>query len=127
MIQTYLDQLKRLVDSYAATPFVLEVQINFELRPGGQAYVVGTLLFQDRSILHFREYLDAAESQLDKLTYSYHYQDANDRMIFRYDNARHRTMCPAFEHKHVEGTVIASPAPTLTAVLTEIVAMRQWV
>lgn len=127
MIQTYLDQLKRVVDSYAATSFVLEARTSFELRPGSQAYVVGTLLFQDRSTLHFREYLDAAGSQVDKLTYSYHYQDADGHMIFRYDNARHRTTFPALEHKHIEGTVKTSPAPTLAAVLTEIVEMRQWV
>lgn len=127
MIQAYLDQLKRVIDSYAAAPFVLEVQMNFESRPGGQAYVVGSRLFQDRSTLHFREYLDATENQVNKLTYSYHYQDADDRLIFRYDNARHRTASPALEHKHTEDAVTAKPAPTLPIVLTEIIAMRQWV
>lgn len=127
MIQAYFDQLKRVVDSYAAASFVLDAQVSFELRPGDQGYVVGAVLFQDQSILHFREYLDAAGGRVSKLTYSCHYQHADMQLIFRYDNARHRPALPMLEHKHTANSIAVCPAPTLEAVLTEIVVMRGWV
>lgn len=53
MIQAYFDQLKHVIDSYATTAFVLDAQVSFELRPGDQGYVVGSVLFLDYSILTF--------------------------------------------------------------------------
>ena len=44
MIQTYFDRLKRVIDSYAAVPFVLDVQVSFELRQGDQGLVVGQVI-----------------------------------------------------------------------------------
>ena len=35
MIQVYFNQIKALVDQYAATRFVLDANISFEMRPGG--------------------------------------------------------------------------------------------
>lgn len=35
--------------------------------------------------------------------YTYHYQGADNRLIFRYDNARHRPPLRALEHKHTIG------------------------
>jgi len=127
VIQRYFNELKRVIDSYAAAPFVLDAQVSFELRPGNQGYAVGVVLFQDRSALHFREYLDSIASHVSKLMYSYHYQDADQQLIFRYDNARHQPPLPVQEHKHVGETIAASQAPTLIEVLTEIVMTRGWV
>lgn len=127
MIQQYFNELKRVIDSYAAAPFVLDAQVSFELRPGNQGYAVGAVLFQDRSVLHFREYLDNDTDYVEKLMYSYHYQDGDQQLIFRYDNARHRPPLPVQEHKHIGETIAASQAPTLAEVLTEIVMTRGWV
>lgn len=52
MIQAYFDGLKQVIDRYATAPFVLDAQVNFELRPGDQGYVVGAVLFQDESSLN---------------------------------------------------------------------------
>ncbi|MCB0245104.1 MAG: hypothetical protein KDI12_16960 [Anaerolineae bacterium] len=127
MIQAYFDQLKHVIDSYATAAFVLDAQISFELRPGDQGYVVGSVLFLDHSILHFREYLDAEGGQISRLTYSYHYQDVDTRLIFRYDNARHRPLLPTPDHKHIVDTIEASQPPSLDAVLAEIVVAREWI
>lgn len=127
MIQRYFDALKQAVDSFAAAPFVLDVRMSFELRPGNQGYVVGALLFQDQSALHFREYLDSDGGHVSKLMYTYHYQDADRQMFFRYDNARHQPALPMQEHKHVGEAITASHAPALAEVLTEIVMTRGWV
>jgi hypothetical protein len=127
MIQSYFTQIKRTIEQYAATSFVLEAQMHFELRPGDQGYLAGTLLFIDDSKLHFSEYLDQTGEVVDKLMYTYHYQDTDNQLMFRYDNALHRPALPAVMHKHLPTQIITAPAPTLDAVLAEIATTRGWV
>jgi hypothetical protein len=35
VIQAYFNQVKAIVDQYAATRFVLDANVGFEMRPGG--------------------------------------------------------------------------------------------
>jgi len=74
VIQAYFDQIKAIVDQYAAALFVLDANVSFEMRPGEQGYLVGSITFLDGSALHFREYLDAVGMKLNKLMHTYHYQ-----------------------------------------------------
>ena len=127
MIQTYFTQIKRVIEQYAATSFVLEAQMHFDMRPGDQGYLTGTLIFVDDSKLHFSEYLDQTGEVVDKLMYTYHYQDTGNQLIFRYDNALHRPALSSVAHKHLPIQIIAAPAPTLDEVLAEIVTTRGWV
>ncbi|MFZ5909439.1 MAG: toxin-antitoxin system TumE family protein [Chloroflexota bacterium] len=57
--------------------------------------------------------------------YAYHYQRADETVIFRYDNTRHFSNLPtAPHHKHIgETEVIAANAPDLQSVLKEIEAI----
>jgi hypothetical protein len=126
MIQSYFTQIKRIIEPYAATSFVLEAQMHFDMRPGDQGYLTGTLLFVDDSKLHFSEYLDQTGGIVDKLMYTYHYQDTADQLIFRYDNALHKPAVPAVMHKHLPTQIITAPAPTLDEVLAEIATTRGW-
>lgn len=127
MIEDYFAQVKAIVDQYAAASFVLEALVSFETRPGEQGYLEGAVTFMDRSVLHFKEFLDRAGEAVDKLMYSYHYHGTNQELIFRYDNARHRPSLPSREHKHLPEEIVAAPAPTLEAVLTEIIVFQGWV
>lgn len=127
MIQTYFAQIEALVNKYAATRFVLDAKVSFETRPGDQGYLAGSLTFVDGSVLYFREFLDAVKEAVDKLMYTYHYQDAGNQLIFRYDNARHRPPLRSLEHKHTPGQVVESPDPTLEDVLAEIAVAKGWV
>ena len=127
MIQTYFTQIKRIIDQYAATSFVLETQIHFEMRPGNQGYLAGTLIFVDDSKLHFSEYVDQTGEVVDKLMYTYHYQDTGNQLILRYDNALHKPALSSVEHKHLPTQVDAAPAPTLDEVLAEIATTKDWV
>jgi hypothetical protein len=34
MIQTYFTQIKRIIEQYAASSFVLEAQMHFDMQPG---------------------------------------------------------------------------------------------
>jgi hypothetical protein len=76
VIQTYFAQIKAAIDRYAAANFVLESTVNFETRPGNQGYLHGHIVFVDESRYFFREYVDATADQVDKVMYTYHYQDA---------------------------------------------------
>lgn len=106
---------------------MLDAQIRFESRPGDQGYLLGAVLFLDGSSLYFREFLVAEDGMVSKVAYSYHYQDADAQLIFRYDNARHRPAFPELEHKHTRDAVEVSPSPSLDAVLENIVAILGWI
>jgi len=126
MIQTYFNQLQAVVDQYAATNFVVETKVQVETRPGDQGYLKGTITFIDNSTLHFSEFLDQIGDVVDKLMYTYHYQDADNQLIFRYDNARHKPSPSLLEHKHLPQQVIEANAPTLDDVLAEVATTRGW-
>jgi hypothetical protein len=127
MIQTYFAQINTIIDQYAATSFVLEAKVSFETRPGDQGYLTGIVGFTDESKLHFSEYLDQTADGVDKLMYTYQYQNADNELIFRYDNARHKPALSSREHKHLPTQAIEAPAPTLDDVLAEIATTRGWV
>jgi hypothetical protein len=127
VIQDYFDQIKALIDRYAAASFVLDSSVHFEMRPGDQGYLAGSVTFADGSVLHFTEFLDAAKGTVDRLMYAYHYQDADHELIFRYDNARHRPQLRSLEHKHTPGQVVEMLAPTLDDALAEIAVIKGWV
>ena len=97
------------------------------MRPGDQGYLTGAVIFADDSKLHFSEYVDQTGDVVDKLMYTYHYQDTDNQLIFRYDNALHRPALSSIEHKHLPTQITAAPAPTLDDVLAEIATMRGWV
>ncbi len=53
--------------------------------------------------------------------YRRHYQRADGRRVFRYDNAPHYPDLPGFPaHKHEDDWVVPAPAPDLSEVLQEI-------
>ena len=56
--------------------------------------------FVDGSTLVIREYVDAKYG-LEILSYAYHFQDQNNILIFRYDNASHKPMLNFEQHKHI--------------------------
>ena len=128
MIQPYFAQINLEFDRFTSANFVLNTALNLETRPGDQAFISGYVIFLDRSSLFFREYLDATANSVDKLMYSYHYQDTNDKLIFRYDNAQHKPHLPFLEHKHAPPDPIQhADAPTIHDVLVEIAAQRSWI
>ncbi len=93
-------------------------------RNGDQAYLAGSITLVDGSMLHFKEFLDATSETVTKLMYTYHYQDASNELIFRYDNARHRPLLRFLEQKHTPGQVVETFAPTLDEVLAEIAVSK---
>ncbi len=92
----------------------------------GEVLCRAVVRFPDDSKLAFAEILTSAYGQRPtKLRYSYHYQAADGRLIFRYDNAPHFPHLPTFpHHKHlVEDHAQAAAPPDLADVLREIDAL----
>jgi hypothetical protein len=92
-----------------------------EVVGNSQGIIEGRVRFWDGSMLAFVEALAERGVILHKLDYAYHYQDAEGKLIFRYDNAPHHPGVPTHpHHKHtVEGVVSAEP-PHFGEVLSEI-------
>lgn len=83
-------------------------------------YFRADLSFYDGSLLHVREFV-FTRSEVIKDTYAYHHQDAEGRMIFRYDNTAHFRNLPNFpHHKHLPAEVVPVSEPDLQTVLDEI-------
>jgi hypothetical protein len=71
--------------------------------------------------LEFTETLTEQGVVLIKTDYAYHYQDAEDTLIFRYDNAPHHPEVATHpHHKHASTGVEAASLPHLNDVLHEI-------
>jgi len=124
--RNYLNQINALIEQYALADFVLNSELTIEPRRELQYYLRGQLIFQDESGLYFTEYLDFFEGQLDKLMYTYHYQDVHAQLIFRYDNANHKPPLVFITHKHLPDKIIPAAVPTLNDVLIEIVELNNW-
>jgi hypothetical protein len=125
VIEAYISHLKTLLDRYTSTPFVLHLRSDFEARPGGQCHLFGEVLFKDGSTFHFREFLDSTPQGIERMMYSYHFQDSQNRLVFRYDNARHRPpLATGAHHKHVPGGIQNVPSPTLEEALAEVVILK---
>ncbi len=115
----YARRISDLLDTLLAAGQVKSVDLQVDQRSMLRGFIRGLLLFDDDAELHFREFVDVTLDK-PKLAYAYHYQDANQTLIFRYDNAAHRPPLAQPEHKHISTGATISPAPTLTEVIDEI-------
>lgn len=86
MIEAYFTDIKGLEEKYAATGWVLETQLQFDNRRGGEGYLSGQIRFEDLSELHFKEYLNEEGGTVEKLMYSYHYQTHHHQLNATYAN-----------------------------------------
>jgi hypothetical protein len=115
----YARSLQDDLDKVVATGEIVATTLQVDQRSAVRGFIAGSLQFYDGSVLHFREFVDTSQTE-QKLMYAYHYQDANNNLIFRYDNASHRPAFSQPEHKHTRSAVEASAVPTLSEVLDQI-------
>lgn len=74
------------------------------VRPNLSASVTGRLRFWDGSLLEFVEALAQRGALVEKMDYAYHFQDADDRLVFRYDNSPHHPEISTHPHHKHTGT-----------------------
>lgn len=81
---------------------------------GGAYEFVAVVHFTDNSSLHIRDYLFIDGSR----KYAFHWQDQQQNLIRRWDNAEHYPHLPSFPfHVHTHDAVEDSPPMTLHKVL----------
>jgi len=120
-IEVYFQQLRETID---ACPIVRSFNVTYDKRGSHEGFIRGEVYFVDGSTLHLREFVDV-EIEVDRLTYVYQYMDPAKKLVFRYDNTGHHKKLdlvtyPHHKHEGSEHNIVASPAPDLTVVLSEI-------
>lgn len=118
----YVRIITSLLNALTTSGRIARVSLETDARSKVRGLIVGTLLFEDDSELHFREFIDLTLPE-PKVMYVYHYQDASNKLIFRYDNATHRPALSQPAHKHTVDGVSISGIPSLEQVLDEIIAL----
>lgn len=79
------------------------------------------LRFSQNHLLEINEAIVISENGLNFLDYRYHFQDAENRLIFRYDSTPHFPNLPNFPyHKHILSDVIGADKPDIALVLMEV-------
>jgi Family of unknown function (DUF6516) len=120
LLRDYAASLAGTINDFTQTNLIVASDLKTDYRTDKIGIVEGKLTFMDHSELFFTEYVDV-RYRLQKLSYSYHYQHKGGRLIFRYDNARHKPALPFTDHKHLEGKeAVETSAPQLGDVLAEI-------
>ena len=121
-IDAYFRHITELIANCA---IVQSSNIAFDKRAQHEGYFRGELHFIDGSALHVREFVDV-EDGVDRLTYVYQYMNANETLVFRYDNTGHHKKLnlptyPHHKHSGSENSVIISSAPELAEIPSLIV------
>jgi len=117
----YLSNATKNIEEYSKTGLILTSEITVDARTEKIGFIKGKIIFIDDSKLFFIEYLDL-RYKIEKLTYSFHYQDKKNNLIFRYDNALHKPALNFGEHKHVREGIIQADIPDLKSILEEIIS-----
>lgn len=104
----------------SSLPFVISPQVGIEKRADTVGFIRGVVEFSDGSQLHYRELVDMRQP-MRLVMYAYHYQDARNNLVFRYDNTAHHMQVQTFpHHKHSGKIILSSQPPSLETVLAEI-------
>lgn len=121
LIEDYFQTIRTVISTCTA---VESFSLDCEKRDTYEGFIRGEIRFIDSSILNIREFV-SVEIAIERDMYAYQYMDAQNNLIFRYDNTPHhkKLSLPTYpHHKHdkSETTVIASFASMLVEVFQEI-------
>lgn len=119
LFSEYVADLQKVIAEFSQSGLLLHSEVNADMRTEHIGLLKGILNFADSSTLFFKEYLDLHHA-VDKKMYSFHYQDAQGMLRFRYDDAAHKPPLGFQNHKHTTEETVASSMPVLSDVLNEI-------
>jgi hypothetical protein len=121
-IEEYFAQIRQLFQSVAEAH---ADRYEEQVLSGTRGNLRIRLCFSDKSLLEISEAILIAGGEPLWLSYRYHYQNQLGEVVFRYDNVPHHAEISSYpEHKHAEGTVVASSHPSIEALLEEVQAFR---
>jgi hypothetical protein len=121
LLPEYLQDFVRIIDDYSKTGFIVTSEVRMDIRTEKIGVIKSAITFIDDSKLFTTEYIDL-RYKTEKISYSFHFQEKNGNLIFRYDNASHKPDLGFKNHKHVKGIALQSDVPELRAILEEIIS-----
>jgi hypothetical protein len=120
-LHDYFESFRKAIEKIEEYGYTESVQVSEEIRPNKQAVIKSKIVFINGSVLHIKEYIDAAYA-MRKVSYAYQYQRSGGELIFRYDNAIHRPRLGFKDHKHTKGGgIVEASLPQISDVLDEII------
>jgi hypothetical protein len=120
-IDAYLEAMK---ERFVTDPLVTQFQVIRERSTLLDGYLRARLALADGSQLECSEYMQRSSAgEIVVITYSYHWADANNQLITRWDNTPHFPDLPGFpDHMHDGATGQVTPGQPMSifTVLDEI-------
>lgn len=121
LLSEYQTHLAEIINRFARTDLIVTIELTLDARTPKIGMIKGSLAFVDGTQLYFSEYVDV-RYRIEKLSYVYHVQDTESKVVFRYDNAAHKPALPYACHKHTAtGKVKEADPPDLEDILNEII------
>ena len=123
LIGKYLVSFRRAIELLDDYGFAESITYKEERRAGKQVIVNAEVVLVDGSRLIIREYV-GSKYGLEKLSYAYQYQDRDENLIFRYDNAAHKPALSSPNHRHDEnGEIEIVDPPEIQALIDEVIRL----
>ena len=119
-LNEYQANFIEIIQKYVKIGWIISFDVSVDSRSSYIGFIQGNLEFLDNSHLFFKEYIDLQDS-IEKLSYSFHYQNQDNKLIFRYDNAKHKPDLGYGNHKHIKDKIIPSETPDIEQVIMEII------
>jgi hypothetical protein len=120
-LREYLERLREGIELLHKYDYTESIQINEQIRPNKQAVVNAKLVLNNGSVLYIKEYIDAKHGT-DRVTYAYHFNDRDGKLLFRYDNAVHKPALRFKAHKHnADGTIEYAALPDIFDLVDDII------
>ena len=119
-LNQYQTNFVAIIQKYVEIGWIISFDFSVDSRSNYIGFIQGNLEFLDNSFLFFKEYIDLQDF-IEKLSYSFHYQDQDNSLIFRYDNAKHKPDLGYANHKHIKDKIVPSAIPNIEQVIIEII------
>ncbi len=120
-IEAYFSELEGVLREF---PSIRSSTLTKKVYNLQQGFIGGKIVFENSHSLEFAEVVNLERA--GKVKYRYQYMDAEQNLIFRYDNAPHHPEVRSFpHHKHTLGGVTDGQEPGLAEVLFEISGMER--
>lgn len=118
MIQEYFSQIR---DQIFEHPSAIDISFNSTATDKERGFWKAQLTFRNGSELHLFEYIINEGENPKVKKYRYHFQNPENEMIFRYDNAPHHPEIKTHpEHKHENSHTTSAEKPEIKQILTEV-------
>lgn len=105
-----------------AVPLLISIDFHTEIIDRNFGYYKSKIIFYDRSQLYLFELVKIDKGFPNIVKYRYHYQNKNNELIKRWDNAPHFPKFKTFPHHvHASNKVLQCNKPDLKDILYEII------